>query len=164
MKSGRMQFIHHSTVLLMRLFLGGMFIYASLHKLGDPAAFGKIIYGYKILPSWAINLLAITLPGVELVSGVLLVLGLFSRGAAFIITLSLGVFICAIGYNLWRGIEFDCGCFSFAHSSRGAAVDLLVRDMVLITLSLRVLCARRYPCSMDWLFGLERGGKCFVEE
>ncbi len=158
MKHGRMQFIHHSTVLIMRLFLGGLFIYASLHKLGDPASFGKIIYGYKILPSWAINLLAITLPGVELVSGTLLVLGLFSRGASFIITLSLGVFICAISYNLWRGLEFDCGCFSFAHSSQGAAADLLIRDLVLIALSLRVLLAKRYPCSLDWLFGLERGG------
>lgn len=164
MKPGIMQFIHHSAVLLMRLFLGGLFIYASLHKLGDPAALSKIIYGYKILPPWAINLLAITLPGVELVSGVLLVLGLFSRGAAFIITLSLGVFICAISYNLWRGLEFDCGCFSFAHSSKGAAADLLIRDVIFIALSLRVLLAGRYPCSLDWLLGLERGGKCFVEK
>jgi uncharacterized membrane protein YphA (DoxX/SURF4 family) len=154
-----MQFVHHSAVLLIRLFLGGMFIYASLHKLIDPAAFSKIIYGYKILPYWAINILAISLPGVELVAGVLLVLGLFSRGAALTITLSLGVFVCAIGFNLWRGVEFDCGCFSFAHSSKGAAVDLLIRDLVLLALSLRVLFARRYPCSLDWLFGLERGGK-----
>jgi uncharacterized membrane protein YphA (DoxX/SURF4 family) len=159
-----MQLIHHSAVMIIRLFLGGMFIYASLHKLADPAAFSKIIYGYKILPPWAINLLAITLPGVELVSGVLLLLGLFSRGASLTITLSLGVFVCAIGFNLWRGVEFDCGCFSFAHSSRGAAVDLLIRDIVLLILSLRVLFAHRYPCSLDWLFGLERGGKCFVDK
>jgi len=163
-KHGGSQLLNQSTVLILRLFLGALFIYASLHKLGDPVSFSKIIYGYKILPAWAVNLAAIVLPGVELIAGVFLVLGLLSRGASLTITLSLGVFICSLAYNLWRGLEFDCGCFSFAHSPRGAAADLLIRDLVLLALGLRVVFARRYACSLDWLFGLERGGKCFARD
>jgi len=164
MKHGGIRLLDQSMVLILRLFLGGLFIFASLHKLGDPVSFSRIIYGYKILPPWAINILAIVLPGVELIAGVLLILGFLSRGAALTTTLSLGVFICALGYNLARGLEFDCGCFSFAHSPKGAAVDLLIRDLILLALSLRVLLAKRYACSLDWLFGLERGGKCFARE
>ncbi len=150
--------------MVLRLFLGGLFIYASLHKLSDPVSFSRIIYGYKILPPWAVNLAAIVLPGVELIAGVFLVLGFLSRGASLTIVLSLGIFICALAFNLWRGLEFDCGCFSFAHSPRGAAADLLVRDLVLFALGLRVVFASRYACSLDWLFGFERGGKCFTRD
>ncbi len=137
--------------LVLRLFLGGLFIYASLHKLQDPVAFSRIIYGYKILPPWTINFFAIVLPGVELVAGFFLVLGLWGRGSALVISLSLSVFILALGFNLARGLEFECGCFSFAHSGRGAVVDLLIRDTILLAMGLKVLFARALPCSLDGL-------------
>jgi uncharacterized membrane protein YphA (DoxX/SURF4 family) len=133
-----------------------LFIYASLHKLQDPVQFAKIIYGYKILPPWAINFAAIILPGVEIISGIFLITGFLSRGAALTIAMSLAVFICALGFNLARGLEFDCGCFSFAKSGPGAAFDLLIRDIVLFAMSLKVLLAHGHTFSMDNLFGLER--------
>ncbi|MCX6355798.1 MAG: DoxX family membrane protein [Candidatus Aureabacteria bacterium] len=158
MRNRLSSFFHHSTVLVLRLFLGGMFVYASLHKLSDPVAFSKIIYGYKILPAFTINLFAIVLPGIELIAGIFLVLGFLCRGSALVISLCLWVFIVALTYNLMRGIEFDCGCFSFAHTKPGAAADLLVRDLVFFAMALRILFARRYACSLDWLFGLEKWG------
>lgn len=126
-------------VFLARVLLGGLFIYASIHKLQDPVSFSRIIYGYKILPSWGINALAIALPGVELAAGALLIVGLFRRGAALAVALCLLVFICALAFNLARGLDFDCGCFSFAKSGRGAALDLLLRDLVLLALATWVL-------------------------
>jgi len=58
--------------------LGGVFVYASLDKIAQPAEFAKIIYHYRILgpdfdtgPLMA-NLLAVTLPWLELVAGLLL--------------------------------------------------------------------------------------------
>ncbi len=155
MNNRLIDFLHNYTVLIFRVFLGALFIYASIHKLQDPVAFSRIIYGYKILPPWAINIVAIILPGVELTAGLLLIVGLFSRGASFLIVLSLLVFICAIGYNLYRGLEFDCGCFSFASTKSGAAFDLLIRDIVLFALSIRVLFANRYFFSLDGLLGIE---------
>jgi len=151
-------YFYQSTVLVLRLFLGGMFVYASLHKLSDPVAFSKIIYGYKILPAFTINLFAIVLPGIELIAGILLIAGFLCRGSAMVISISLSVFIIALAYNLARGLDFDCGCFSFAHTKHGAAADLLMRDLVFFAMALWVLFARSYACSLDWLFGLEKWG------
>lgn len=136
-------------VLLARLFLGGLFVYASFHKLADPVSFSRIIYGYRILPWWAINLMAIVLPGVELVAGALLLAGLLRMGAALAVVLSLAVFICAIAFNLARGLDFDCGCFSFARSGAGAALDLLLRDVVFLCLALWTLLSVKSPLSLD---------------
>lgn len=145
--------IGRAGVTAARLFLGGLFIYASIHKLQDPVAFSRIIYGYRILPGPAINLMAIALPGVELVAGALLVAGLLRRGAALTIALSLAVFIIALGFNLARGLDFDCGCLSFARSKPGAALDLLIRDVVFLALALWVLLSRECPLCLDRLLG-----------
>ena len=51
--------------LLFRLFLGILFIYASVDKILHPAAFAKIVYNFHILPGFLINLFAIILPWVE---------------------------------------------------------------------------------------------------
>jgi len=140
-------------ILFMRLFLGGLFIYASLHKLGDPVAFSRIVYGYKILPYWAVNFVAIILPGVELVAGAFLLAGFRSRGAAFVISLSLLIFICAIAFNLARGLEFACGCFSLSRSQQGAAIDLLIRDIILLALSVKLVFTDSHILSLDNLLG-----------
>lgn len=154
--SGRtLRLLGGAGVTAARLFLGGLFVYASIHKLQDPVSFSRIVYGYKILPAVAVNSMAIVLPGVELVAGALLVAGLLRRGAALAVSLSLAVFIAAIGFNLARGLDFDCGCFSFAHSKPGAAVDLLFRDIGLLALALWVLLARHCPLCLDRLFGRE---------
>ncbi|HOE27734.1 MAG: DoxX family membrane protein [Candidatus Aureabacteria bacterium] len=147
------RWVRAAGLLLARLFLGGLFVYASLHKLADPVSFSRIVYGYKILPPWAINLTAIVLPGVELAAGALLLAGLLRRGAALAVSLSLLVFICALAFNLARGLDFDCGCFSFARTGPGAALDLLVRDVVFLALSCWVLLSPECPCSADRLLG-----------
>ena len=55
--------------LVLRWLLGGLFVLASAHKIMDPAAFAKIIYGYDLFPAVAINLIAIILPYIELTAG-----------------------------------------------------------------------------------------------
>ena len=55
-------------VLFARLILGGVFIYASIDKILNPGDFAKIISNYHVLPFGLENLLAITLPWVELLS------------------------------------------------------------------------------------------------
>lgn len=113
----------------MRLLLGGIFVYASWHKILDPAGFAKIIYGYGLFPAVSINLLAIWIPFLELLAGACLILGVMPRGGVTVINGMLVLFILVIAFNLLRGHEFDCGCFSLSdNGSRAAAVWLLVRD------------------------------------
>lgn len=134
---------------LMRLLLGGVFLYAGIHKIGVPAQFAKIIYGYGLFPGMIINPTAIVLPFVEVYAGLFLVAGIYPRGAAFVLGVMLSVFMVAITINLLRGYSFDCGCFSFGEKTSGmAAVELLMRDLLLLLIALHVFCFRgkRWGC------------------
>ncbi len=135
-----------------RWFLGLTFIYASYHKIVLPAHFAKIIYGYDLLPGPSINLIAIILPFLELFAGLALVLGVYPRSAAAIISGMILAFTIGITINLARGHEFDCGCFAFAkQGSASSAVQLLARDVILFALSLHVLryAGRRRWCALQ---------------
>ena len=126
--------------LALRWFMGGLFVFASYHKIIDPAHFAKIIYGYYLFPEVSINLIAIVLPHVELFCGLALILGIYPRSAALMINLMLFGFIIAIGVNLIRGHEFDCGCFSFNEQGYGSSAEgLLLRDILYFALGLHLL-------------------------
>ena len=122
-----------SLELILRWFLGITFVYASYHKISEPAHFAKIIYGYYLFPDFSINIIAIFMPYAELYSGVFLILGIFPRSAALLINAMLLMFIVAISINLIRGQEFDCGCFSFGESGyTSSAGQLLIRNFCLL--------------------------------
>ncbi len=124
----------------VRLLLGVVFIYASGHKILDPAHFAKIIYGYYLFPENGINLIAIILPLLELLCGMALVLGIYPRSAALLINIMLLAFIVAISINLIRGHEFDCGCFSLGDAGyTSSASQLLVRDIICFVFGLYIM-------------------------
>ncbi|MEW6068127.1 MAG: MauE/DoxX family redox-associated membrane protein [Nitrospirota bacterium] len=105
-------FFHRGiSIFLLRIFLGLMFVYASIHKINNPVDFSQIIAKYEILPFWAINITAIILPWLELWIGILLIMGIFVRSCAIIQCGLLVVFILSIGFNIVRGLDFYCGCF-----------------------------------------------------
>lgn len=94
-----------------RLVIGFVFIYAGVEKISDPAGFSQSIANYKLLPIWMINFLAIILPWIELISGILLVFGISVRENSAIISALLSIFIIAVAISLFRGLSIDCGCF-----------------------------------------------------
>ena len=55
--------------------------------------------------------IGLALPFVEIVLGVLLVLGLFTRPVAIVSTLLMVAFIIGISQAWARGLTIDCGCF-----------------------------------------------------
>ena len=125
--------------LAARLILGSIFIYASYHKILAPDEFAQIVYGYDLFPSGTINLIAIIVPFVELVSGIALVMGIYTRPAAIIIIGMLLAFVIAISINIIRGHEFNCGCFSSdAATSANSAWQTLGRDMLFLLLGIHV--------------------------
>jgi uncharacterized membrane protein YphA (DoxX/SURF4 family) len=118
--------------LACRVILGGVFIYASLDKIAHPAAFAEMIYNYQILPEELVNLAAITLPFIELVAGVLLIVGRLAWPSSAVLTGLLVVFIAALSYNLARGLDFECGCFTTSPQAHAAGVNTLIRDLFLL--------------------------------
>lgn len=124
---------------MLRWFLGITFVYASYHKIIEPAVFAKIIYGYGLFPESSINLAAIFLPFIELICGYALIFGVYPRSAALIVNGMLFAFIIALSVNLIRGHEFDCGCFSFGEAGHvSPASQLLIRDIIYFALGLQI--------------------------
>jgi uncharacterized membrane protein YphA (DoxX/SURF4 family) len=128
-------------VFVLRWLLGLIFIYASYHKILDPGAFAKIVYGYGLVPAEIINLVAIILPFLELTTGMALLTGVWKRSAALVIMGMLAIFIVMISINLIRGHEFDCGCFASGNTNpifAGSSLVTLIRDLVLFAVGLHV--------------------------
>lgn len=138
---------HPRLHLLARLVLGGFFVYASLDKIWDPAGFAKIVYQWQVVGPVASNLVAVTLPWVELVAGLLLVAGVWRRESALVIALMLVFFLVAAASVMARGIDVEnCGCVSVAKDAveaawppawtKGVGWFLVVRNLVLLAAAL----------------------------
>ena len=98
-------------ILILRLVIGFAFIYAGTQKISNPESFAISISNYKLLPIGIINFLAITLPWLELISGLLLMLGFLTKENAIIIFTLLNVFTTAVIISMARGLNIECGCF-----------------------------------------------------
>ncbi len=118
-----------------RVILGIVFVYSSYDKIVHPAAFAKIIYNYRILPGELINLSAIFLPWLELITGSLLIIGVWLPGSVFISNILLIIFFCAIMYNKARGLDISCGCFSTSEGEAPESTLYLLRDFSLIVIA-----------------------------
>ncbi len=129
--------------------LGLLFVVAALPKLADPPSFAHMIYNYRILPGSLVNLFALVLPWFELLAGIALLLGLWTRTSAGLIGLLLLVFIAAISLNLLRGNAIDCGCFDVKAAGRSVAERLsdmrwdIARDLGMLALAVQVTFASR---------------------
>lgn len=120
---------------LCRLALAGVYLYAAVPKIADPAGFAKSIYNYQMLPDAAINPLALFLPWLELFAAVaLLAAPPLRRGALALIAAMTVVFIGAIGSAMLRGIDIDCGCFSTTGKGMRTGWAHLLLDFALLAL------------------------------
>jgi len=131
--------VHSRIPTLLRLALGVVFCYASLDKIVDPAGFAEAVANYRLLPGALVPAMAIVLPWLELICGVLLILGRLTGGAAALVSVLMLLFIGALGLAMLRGIDIACGCFS---NTATGSVPLwldLIRDLVLLAAALYVL-------------------------
>jgi putative oxidoreductase len=125
-------------LLIIRLVLGFIFIYAAVTKISDPEGFSQAIYNYKLLPLFLVNIFAILLPWIELSAGVLLIFGISVKENSAIISGLLIVFIIAVLISLFRGLDINCGCFGTVNGSKVGLqkilenIGLLVLGFILI--------------------------------
>lgn len=130
-------------LLILRLFLAVVFIYAAYTKLRDPwMVFAMTIDAYQFLPEWAVLTLGRTLPWLELVLGLLLALGFRLRYTASGATALLAVFFTIMLWAFAKGMAIDCGCFGPGDM---IGPRTLMRDGALLAISgtLTVLAMRR---------------------
>jgi len=123
---GLRRLLTHPTVsFLARVAIGLVFLTAALGKIADPTAFAEQVHNYRLAPAGSENLIALTLPWIELLAGLALVLGVRPRSGAVIVFALMLLFTIAVGAAWARGLDFECGCFGKASASRIGAQKFL---------------------------------------
>ena len=96
---------------LARLFLGAIWLWAAVSKLGNPREFVQTVRAYDVTWEWLSKAIGYGLPVLEFGLGVLLVLGVATRLAAAVSTFLFVVFLVGLAQAAGRGLKLECGCF-----------------------------------------------------
>lgn len=121
-------------LIVIRLIVGGFFVFASLDKVMNQEAFARAIYNYKFLPDMFINIFAIIIPYMEIIAGIFLIFGIFKRGSSFIISFLLIIFLISLTQAYARGLDISCGCFSLETTSEKSDILMrIIEDIFLLT-------------------------------
>ena len=112
---------------ILRLVVGGVFVVAGAMKIWNPGGFANDVANYRLLPDALINLVAITLPAVEVLAGGLLMAGIWKKPSALLITGLMAVFLAGIAQAVYRHLDIRCGCFSTSEA-RHVGLTTLAED------------------------------------
>ena len=136
-------------ILASRIVLGLLFLLSGFDKIQRPYTFLYSIYDYGILGPKAGLLTAITLPMIEILTGLFLIGGLLLSGSFLVSTLLLGLFTLVQSLAALRGLNIDCGCFSSSHLIGCLSI---ARNVLLLLAALAgwACVLGRYPCAFRW--------------
>jgi uncharacterized membrane protein YphA (DoxX/SURF4 family) len=152
--SPRQQWI--STV--ARIGLGVVMIYAGTVKLLEPRQALRAVQAYRILPASLDDIVAFGLPILEVAVGLLLVLGLGTRLAAFVTGGLMVVFIAGVASAWIRGLSIDCGCFGGGGDVPSASKSWrytfeIIRDLGLLAMAIWLVWFPTSRLAVDQLVG-----------
>ena len=136
-----------------RLLLAGVWLWAALAKIGDPAASVRAVRAYRVLPEWLAKGVGYGLPFLELALAVLLLAGLAIRLAAAVSALLLVVFLAGMISAAARGLQIQCGCFGgggdLAAGQSTAYLLEIARDAALLLVALGLVRWPRSRLALD---------------
>ena len=134
-----------------RVITGLVFIASGISKIHAPSSFADTIALYGPVPADIVPYVAIILPWVELLCGLLLVSGFRIRAAALLTAGMLCLFTVLIGYNIALGKNFDCGCVAGLDAGPFSRIGwpLLARNALLLAMTAAVFLAQRHRVSLD---------------
>lgn len=138
--------------LFCRAFPAALLLWAGVAKAFDRQAAILAIDAYDVLPDAAVRVLATVLPWVEIVVGVLLILGLFTRFAGIATGALAVLFIAAMGQAKARGLQIDCGCFGGGGAGVGVSWWDLLRDVPILLSGAYLAVRPRGPLQLDAYF------------
>lgn len=116
---------------VLRLGIGGLFVYAGFLKAMDPPRFAEDVAAFDLLPHKAAVMTALYLPWLEMVCGVGLIIGWMRNGATALLTLLTLIFIAAIISARARGLNIVCGCFG-AQSQSTEETWMIIRNVLIL--------------------------------
>jgi len=139
--------------LVVRLALAGVFLAAGLPKIFDLAGNARAVNAYQLM-SWEMaQVVGAVQPFVEVGIGLLLLVGLITRFAAWLAAIAMVVFIAGIVSAWGRGLSIDCGCFSKGGQLPvGVAPNYtwdIVRDVLFLALAVFLILFPSSRFSLD---------------
>ena len=137
---------------VVRVGLGAVALVAGLTKLGDLPASVRAVRAYQLLPDAVAVAAGNGLPILEVILGVFLVAGFFTRWSALVFGLLLVGFAIGIASAWARGLAIDCGCFGGGGPTDPADTNYLVdllRDIGLIAAAAFLVARPRTRLSAD---------------
>lgn len=144
---------HAWVALPIRWYLAFVFLVACVHKIVHPEMFALDVATYDILPLFLVNSMAIVLPWIELVAGILLILGWRTRAASMLIFLMMLMFTVAILLALHKGLDMSCGCFASQAATEDDPISwkTVLRDVGWLLFAAYVMIFDHKPLGMDRL-------------
>ena len=97
-------------ILIIRSFIGVLFIFYGVAKIADPSQFANEIGNYGMTPDFITQLMALILPWAEMIVGVLLLFGIYQNENGLIATAMLLMFTFAVIFAFASGLDINCGC------------------------------------------------------
>lgn len=121
---------------LLRILLGGLFVYAGILKLVNTDDFEKAVAGFRLIPDAVRTITTTVLPWLEVIVGAMLVSGLMIRTSTSTLSLLLVLFIIVITVTLIQGDYNGCGCFSSISGNESLFDGIIVvgRDLVFLAM------------------------------
>ena len=134
--------------IVARLVLGGLFLLVGLGKIEHAVSFAGEIGNYDLLPELLVNISAIVLPWVEVILGLMLILGYKMKTSALLTGGLLIVFIAAVGSAFARGLNIDCGCYS-QYVSQKVGWDKIIENSILTVFAILIFISKNNSLSLD---------------
>ena len=129
-------------LLILRLALGGIFIYAGALKIADAQHFALDVHHFRLTPWTASVLIAVYLPWLEVLAGFALIFRRLPLGATLALSAMSAVFLVALTSAWARGLDISCGCFGKEeHHIQTHFPQLLLRDTALLAAALTLFIA-----------------------
>ncbi len=97
---------------ILRWALGATFLIAGALKLAHPGDFYSALLTYDVgLPDFALRLVAIAFPWLEVLCGGALLVNVWAETVGFLVAGMCLIFVLMLGQAVVRGLELKCGCF-----------------------------------------------------
>ena len=107
-----------TTIRVCQIAIGVMMAWAGLAKIGDLHGFAEQLHNFRMMPVPIENLIAMSLPWVELVAALALIFGVRARAGAILSAVLLAGFTAAVFLAMARGLDIECGCFGTNDATR----------------------------------------------
>jgi uncharacterized membrane protein YphA (DoxX/SURF4 family) len=146
-------------VLPCRVVLGGLFVLAGVLKMQDTQKFAEAINAFRVIPveaDYLVIFAAFAMPWIELFAGAFLLLGLWTRASALVISAMLVAFIAMIAWvlirvNMGQDLSVSCTCFGKLEWPCPAKLGMcqIWRDVVMLAMGVVVLAWAPGPLAID---------------